>query len=83
MLKRSTLAVTFGIITTLSLSSHANEYQQMMDGMLQFQHCITETMAANYMETMAASSEKMSDEITRLCSAGKRDQAQKFSFRLL
>ena len=76
MLKLSTLAITLGFIAATSPLTHANEYQQMMQGMMQFQQCMTETIDADYMEKLSESSEKTNKQILQLCKTGKRQEAQ-------
>ena len=79
MLKIPVLAVTLGILAVSSPVTHANDYQQMMEGMLQFQRCMTETVDASYLEKMEAESEKINNQLSKMCNAGKRKEAQEFA----
>lgn len=76
MLKRPVLAVTLVILATFSAFSYANEHQQMMEGMMKFQRCLSENVDEQALSKIAAEGEKMEQQITQLCQAGKRKQAQ-------
>ena len=76
MLKIPVLAVTLGILAVSSPVTKADEQQQMMQGMAQFQRCMTETVDAGYLEKMAAEGEKINNQLSQLCTAGQRQQAQ-------
>jgi DNA-binding FadR family transcriptional regulator len=54
----------------------ANQHEQMMQGMLQMQRCMTENVDASYLEKMAKNSEVMANKIEQLCQAGQRQHAQ-------
>ncbi len=76
MLKYPILAATLCLMTAISPCTPANEHEQMMQGMMQMQRCITESVDANYLEAMAKNSEKMANSIEQLCNAGQRQEAQ-------
>lgn len=79
MLKFPILAATLGILAVSSPVTQANDYQQMMEGMMQFQSCMTETVDASYLEKMEAESKKTNKQLSQLCNAGKRQEAQEFA----
>lgn len=79
MLKFPILAATLTVLAVTSPVAQANDYQQMMEGMMQFQSCMTETVDASYLEKMEAESEKINNQLSQLCNAGKRQEAQKFA----
>ena len=76
MLKYSILAATLCLTTAISTVTQANEHEQMMQGMMQMQRCIAETVDSDYLEKMAANGERIANSIEQLCKAGKRQEAQ-------
>ncbi len=79
MLKFPILAATLAILAVSSPLAQANDYQQMMEGMLQFQSCMTETVDASFLEKMEAESEKIHQQLSHMCNTGKRQEAQEFA----
>ena len=79
MLKFPVLAATLTILAVSSPVTQANDYQQMMEGIMQFQRCMTDTVDASYLEKMEAESEKINNQLSHMCNAGKRQEAQEFA----
>lgn len=84
MLKFPVLATTFCALAAVSSFTYANDQQKMMQdmmnnamqGMMQVQHCLTESTNPQFLEEISKESDKISNELERLCQAGQRQEAQ-------
>ena len=84
MLKSPVLATTFCVLAAASSFTYANDQQKMMQdmmnnamqGMMQVQHCLTESTSPQFLEEISKESDKISNELERLCLAGQRQEAQ-------
>lgn len=84
MLKFPVLATTFCVLVAASCFTYADDQQKMMQdmmnnamqGMIQVQHCLTESTNPKLLEEISKNSEKISNELERLCQAGQRQEAQ-------
>ena len=80
MLKFPALAVIFCITAAMSSFTYANDQQEMMQnamqGMMQMQHCLSESATPQFLEEMSKNSDKINNKLKRLCQAGQRQEAQ-------
>ena len=84
MLKFPVLATTFCAMAAVSSFTYADDQEQMMQnmmnnamqGIMQVQHCLTESTNPQFLEEISKDSDKISNELERLCQAGQRQEAQ-------
>lgn len=84
MLKSSFLATSFCVLAAVSSFTYADDQQKMMQdmvsnamqGMMQAQHCLTESTNPQFLEEISKNSDKINNELERLCQAGQRQEAQ-------
>ena len=84
MFKFPVLTTTFCVLAAASSFTYADDQQKMMQdmmnnamqGMMQVQHCLTESTNPQFLEEISKNSEKISNELERLCQAGQRQEAQ-------